>query len=421
MIVHPSGGVESPADTREGQGFAAGGRTRDMTAFEGFRCTDCGTTIEGAEARRCPECSGSLDARYDLDGVGLTAGALGERSGGWKHRELLPFVPDGMGEGATPLVDAPRLAEELGVGRVLIKNEAHNPTGSITDRGLALVAEAADRAGADTLALPTTGDGGQSAAAYAARAGLLSRSFVPSRATFMAKAMINVHGGDMRVVEGRYGDARTAYRDARESMPAAEAEAWFPAAPFDSPFRHEGAKPIYYEIAEALGWTAPDAVVTPVGHGATIAGLWKGAREFETVGIVDGTPALYAAQPDGGAPVVEALERGGDPEPWEVPDTVVGSLEIPEPAGGLAAVEAVRASGGEGIAVDDQDLLDSAATTAQHEGLEISVACGTAAAGAWELADSGAFGPDDTVVVVNTATGNKDADIVRSRLMSQGI
>jgi threonine synthase len=391
-----------------------------MTCFEGFRCTDCGTTVTDDGATRCPDCGGTLDATYDLS-ADLSREPFAGRSGGWKHRELLPFVPEGIGEGSTPLVSAPRLADELGVDRVLIKNEAHNPTGTVTDRGLALVAEAAARADADTLALPTTGDGGQSAAAYAARAGLLSRSFVPSRATFINKAMINVHGGDMRVVEGRFDDARAAYEDERESMPAADEETWFPAAPFESPFRHEGAKPIYYEIAETLGWTAPDAVVVPVGHGATIAGLWKGAREFEELGLVPGTPRLYAAQPDGCAPVVEAIESGDDPEPWEVPDTIVGSLEIPDPAGGLPAAEAVRDSGGAGVAVDDQDLMDSAATVAQHEGLEVSVACGAATAGAWELADRGAFDADDTVVLINTATGNKDADIVRSRLMSQGI
>jgi threonine synthase len=392
-----------------------------MSAFEGFHCTDCGATTDGDDATRCPDCGGSLDARYDLDELDLSREMLAERSGGWKHRELLPVVPSGMGEGDTPLVEAPRLADELGIERVLIKNEAHNPTGSVTDRGLALVAETAARADADTLALATSGDGGQSASAYAARAGLTSRSFVPSRTPFMAKAMINVHGGDMRVVEGRFDDAREAYEDARESMPAAEKETWFPAGPFDSPFRHEGAKPIYYEVAEQLEWTAPDAIVTPVGHGATLAGIWKGAREFESVGVIEGTPTLYAAQPDGCAPVVEALETDADPVPWEVPDTVVGSLEIPDPAGGLAAVEAVRASGGSGVAVDDQDLLDSAATVAQHGGLEISIACGAATAGAWELAENGAFDADDTVVLLNTAAGNKDADIIRSRLMSRGI
>ncbi|WP_411713986.1 threonine synthase [Natronomonas sp.] len=393
-----------------------------MSSFEGFRCTDCGTTHATNEvATRCPKCGGTLDATYDHGAVDLTRETLADRSGGWKIEELLPIVPEGMGEGATPLIDAPRLADELGVGRVLIKNEAHNPTGSVTDRGQALVAAAAAAADADTLALPTTGDDGQSAAAYAARAGLLSRVFVPSRANFINKAMINVHGGDMRVVEGRFGDAREAYETEREELPAAENEEWFPAGAFDSPYRHEGLKPIYYELVEQMDFERPDAIVAPVGHGETVAGLWKGAREFDDLGLVDGTPRLYAAQPDGCAPIVDAIEADTDPEPWDVPDTVVGSLEIPDPEGGLPAVEAVRASGGAGVAVDDQDLLDSAATVAQHEGLEISVACGTAAAGAWELMEDDAFNADDTVVIVNTATGNKDADIVRSRLMGRGL
>lgn len=390
-----------------------------MSAFEGFRCTDCGATFPDVETR-CPDCEGSLDARYDLDEVDVSPESLSERSGGWKHRELLPFVPDGMGEGETPLVEAPRLADELGVGSVYIKNEAHNPTGSITDRGLALVAEAAIRADAGTLALATTGNGGQSAAAYAARAGLDSKAYVPSRTDFVTKAMINVHGGDMRVVEGRYGDAKGAYESDLESETTDEG-GWFPGGPFDSPLRHEGMKPIYYETVESLGWAAPDAVVAPVGHGETVAGLWKGAREFEKLGITGSVPQIHTAQPDGCAPIVEALETDADPAPWEYPDTVVGSLEVTDPAGGLAAVEAIRASGGTGVAVDDQDLLDSAATVAQHEGLEVSVACGTAVAGAWELAENGAFDSDDAVVLLNTATGNKDADIVRSRLMSQGI
>ena len=392
-----------------------------MTSFEGFRCTDCGTTTAEAVATRCPACRSVLDATYELPAGSLDRETLAGREGAWAYRELFPFVPSGAGEGETPLVEAPRLADELGVEALHIKDEGHNPTGSVTDRGLALVAAAADRSGADTLALPTAGNGGQSAAAYAARAGLLSRVFVPSRANFINQAMINVHGGDMRVVEGRFDDARETYEAEREELPAAEAEAWFPAGPFDSPFRHEGAKPVYYETVEAMAWTVPDAVVVPVAHGAVAAGLWKAARELETLGVVDGTPRIYAAQPDGCAPVVEALESGADPEPWAVPDTVVGTLEIPDPAGGLPAVEAVAASGGTAVAVDDEDALDSAATVAQHEGLEVSVASGVATAGAWQLREAGELDADDTIVVLNTGAGNKDADIVRSRLMGRGM
>ena len=245
--------------------------------------------------------------------------------------------------------------------------------------------------------------------------------FVPSRTNFVNKAMINVHGGDMRVVEGRFDDARESYETERGELPAADAETWFPAGAFDSPFRHEGAKPLYYEVVEQLDWTVPDAVVVPAGHGDVVSGVWKAAREFADLGLVESTPRLYAAQPDGCAPVVEAVNAGGDPDPWEVPDTVVGRLEIPDPAGGLPAVEVVRASGGDAVAVDDENALDSAATVAQHEGLEVSVACGVATAGAWDLEEAGAFDADDTVVVLNTGTGNKDADIVRSRLMGRGM
>ncbi|PSQ43814.1 threonine synthase [Halobacteriales archaeon SW_5_68_122] len=392
-----------------------------MTSFEAFRCADCRTTTNGATATRCPNCGRTLDAAYDLAGTDLDRGTLAGRAGGWKHRELLPFVPDGIGEGATPLVETPRLAEELDVETLHVKDESHNPTGSVTDRGLALVAEAADRADADTLALPTTGDAGQSAAAYAARAGLLSRVFVPSRTNFVNKAMINVHGGDMRVVEGRFDDASESYEAEREELPAANEETWFPAGAFDSPFRHEGVKPVYYEAVEALGWSAPDAVVVPVGHGTVAAGVWKAARELADLGLADSTPRVYAAQPEGCAPIVEAVEAGTDPGLWEVPDTVVGALEIPDPAGGLPAAEAVGASGGAGVAVDDEDALDSAATVAQHEGLEVSVACGVAAAGAWRLRERGELAADDEVLLVNTGAGNKDADIVRSRLMGRGM
>ena len=386
---------------------------RGMTSFEGFRCVDCGTTATGEGATTCPDCNGALDATYDLDE--LVGGPPADRPG-----DLLPVAPVGMGEGKTPLVEAPRLAEELDVGTLRLKDEGHNPTGSVVDRGMSLVAAAADDAGADTLALATTGDAGQSAAAYAARTGLLSRVFVPSRANFVNKAMINVHGGDMRVVEGRYGDARETYETEREELPAADAETWFPAGTLESPYRHEGFKPVYYEIAAALG-TAPDAVVVPVAHGGVVAAVWKAARELERLGVVDARPRVYAAQPDGCAPVVEAVEGGHDPEPWEVPDTVAGALEIPAPAAGLPAVEAVRASGGTGVAVGDEDALDSAATVAQHAGLEVSVACGVAVAAAWRLRDDGELAADDTVVVLNTGAGNRDADIVRSRLMSQGV
>ncbi len=393
-----------------------------MSSFEGYRCTDCGAIDEEPVATRCTDCGGVLDATYDLEAGVSSRATLEEREGSWAFHEALPVAPTSMGEGATPLVQAPRAGDELAVDALHVKDEGRNPTGSVADRGLALVAAAATRSGADTLALASTGADGQSAAAYAARAGLGSRVVVPSRASFVTKAMINVHGGDMRVVEGRFDDARAASGAEREDRSTDhEVDARFPAGPFDSPYRHEGVKPVYHETVEALDWRVPDAIVVPVGHGAVAAGVWKAARELGAAGLVDDTPRIHAAQPAGCAPVVEALETGVDPEPWSVPDTVVGALEVPDPAGGLPTVEAVRASGGSGVAVDDEDALDAAATIAGHDGLEVGVAGGVAAAGAWQLREAGELTADDTVVLVNTGAGSKDADVIRSRLMGRGM
>lgn len=391
-----------------------------MERLEGFRCADCGELASPPDATRCPECGGILDAEYDA--ANLEIRPVDNVDGPWPYDPLLPFRPDGMGEGNTPLVSAPKLAEELDVDGLFIKDESANPTGSVVDRGMAMVAQAAARTTADVLSLATTGNGGQSAAAYAARMGLASQTFVPSRATFVTKAMINVHGGDMQVVEGRYDDARSSYEAALEDRPedSDEEPRWFPAGPFDSPYRHEGLKSVYAEIVSDLG-AVPDAIVTPAGHGTLPTALWKAAREFESVGVVDNVPRISIAQPAGCAPIVDAVRAGSDPEPWDVPDTVVGSLEIPDPAGGRPAVEAVRSSGGAAVAVTDDDLLDSAVTLAQHGGLTPSVAAGTAAAAAWQLRDAGDLSSGDRVVILNPETGNKDADIIRSRLMSRGI
>ena len=174
-----------------------------MTSFEGFRCADCGATATGEGATTCPDCNGALDATYDLDE--LVGGPPADRPG-----DLLPVAPVGMGEGETPLVEAPRLAEELDVGTLRLKDEGHNPTGSVVDRGMALAVTAARERGVSDVALPSMGNGGQAAAAYAARAGLDCEAFVPSRVPFVNKAMVNVHGGGMSVVEGRYADAAIA-------------------------------------------------------------------------------------------------------------------------------------------------------------------------------------------------------------------
>ena len=392
-------------------------------AFVGLECRDCGETFDAETGtHRCPDCGGILDPAYDYDAVELTREDLAADpfDGMWRYDALLPFPRETavtMDEGTTPLVEAPRLAEELGVAAVYIKDEGRNPTGSFKDRGQSAAITAAVGHGAEDVALASAGNAGQAAAAYAARAGLDSHVFLPTRAGFVNKAMVNVHGGDLSVVEGRIGDAGAALDDA-----LAEHEDWYPVQTFVTPYRHEGKKTMYYELPEQLGWEVPDHVVYPTGGGVGLVGMYKAAREFEEIGLADESPAFHAAQSEGCAPVVEAFEAGRDRhEPWETPDTICGGIEIPDPGASPWILEAVRESGGRAVAASDEEILDSLVTVAQNEGPEMGVTCAAAAAGAWKLAEGGHFDPDDTVVLLNTATGNKDADVARSHLMGKGI
>ncbi|AQL41781.1 threonine synthase [Halorientalis sp. IM1011] len=394
----------------------------DNPAVRDLTCRACGDSFDPAETTgTCPSCDGHLTVTYDLDAVDFTPETTTERryEGIARYAELLPFTAETlvtMDEGATPLVSCPSLADEWGVGEVYVKDEGRNPTGSVADRGMAVAVTAAAEAGADDVALPTTGIEGQAAAAYAARAGLDSHSFVPSRATFDAKAMINVHGGDMEVVGGRYGDAVEAFHET-----VAE-EGWHSLAPFETPYRREGAKTLGYELLEQLDWEVPDAVVYPTGEGVGLVGTYAGTRDLADLGVVEDTPAMYAAQAAGCAPIVEAFENGEeDTAVWETPDTICGGVEIPDPAGGPDVLAAVRESDGGAVATEDRDVLEGAVSIAQSEGVELGATAGVAASGAARLAEQDEFGPDDTLVLVNTLTGNAEADVLRSHLMSKGI
>ena len=392
-------------------------------AFVGLDCLDCGERHDAAEVtHRCPDCGGILDPAYDYDRISLSRADLEARPNDsmWRYEELLPFPESAavsMGEGATPLVECPKLASEMGVARVLIKDESANPTGTFKDRGQSAAVTAAVQHGASDVALASAGNAGQAASAYAARAGLDSHVFLPSRAGFINKAMVNVHGGDMTVVEGRIGDAGAAYESA-----LADHDDWYPVQTFATPYRHEGKKTMYYEIAEAEGWSVPDHIVYPTGGGVGLVGMFKAAEEFRDLGLTDSVPGFYAAQSSGCAPIVAALDAGKSiHEAWETPDTICGGIEIPDPGASPAILDAIRESDGGAVATSDEDILDSAVTVASQEGIEMGATAAAAASGAWELSRRGEFESDDTVVLVNTGTANKDADVLRSHLVGKGI
>ncbi|SMO44737.1 threonine synthase [Halorubrum cibi] len=394
-------------------------------AFEGLSCVDCEETFDAETAtHRCPDCDGILDPSYDLDRIDLTPADLEGRPGEsmWRYEELLPFTREAavtLGEGDTPLAECPALAEAMGVGRVLLKDEGANPTGTFKDRGQSLAMTAAREHGASEVALNSAGNAGQAAAAYAARADLDAHVFLPSRAGFTQKAMTEVHGADLTVTDpvggdSQIGDAGRAYAAAMDDHPD-----WYSTKTFVTPYRHEGKKTMALELLEQLDWEAPDAVVYPTGGGVGLVGMHKAAREARALGWCDDLVPMYAAQAAGCAPVVDAYEAGADRhEPLadgEV-DTACNGIAIPDPGASPLILEAIRESDGGAVATTDREILDAAITVAREEGLEIGATCAAAASGAFALAESGEFGPDDTVVLLNTGAGNKDVDTLRAHV-----
>lgn len=302
--------------------------------------------------------------------------------GGIWGRDGLPDVePVTMDEGGTPLVDSPALADEYGVDELLIKDEARNPTGSVEDRGASVAVSVARAEGAEGVSLYAPGNAAVSVAAYASRAGIESKAYVPSRARFDVKSSVNVHGGDMKVVRGNLQDAREAAGDDEAYSLSAGA----------TPYRRVGARTVADEVFEQ---TEPDSVVCPVGSGTTYLGMCDGAPE----GV-----GLHAAQPEGCATLQTEVET---------PDTVVGELEDPSPPE-LDALRGAVEENGESVAVTDGEALD-ACLSAAREGVSLAPSGGVALAAVDEVDVSG------TVVVVNPSLGRLSADALRNRMVYHG-
>ena len=215
--------------------------------------------------------------------------------------------------------------------------------------------------------------------------------------------MVRAHGATLHLSEGKIGDAGAAFQAARER------HGWYSVKTFETPYRHEGKKTMGYEIFEAFDLGTPDHIVYPTGGGVGLIGIWKAYRELRELGWVEEEPpALHVAQTTGAAPVVEAIEASASEHTaWEDPESIARGVEIPDPGASPWMLDAVFESGGTGVAVSDDDAIEAALTMARRGGPEMCVTSAVAFAGAVELAEEGVFGPDESVVVINTGAGCK--------------
>lgn len=374
-----------------------------------LECARCGRAHPADRLQNLCPCGGPLLARYELAGL---AGRwrpedLAGRRDLWRYREVLPIAqgeePLTLGEGGTPLLRSRRIGPAAGLGGLLFKDETLNPTGSFKARGLAVAVHRARALGAERIVLPSAGNAGSAAAAYAAAAGIACSVVVPRGTPAPIVAETRAYGATVELVDGSIADAG---RRARELC--AE-EGGFDVSTLREPYRVEGKKTMGYELAEDLGWTLPDAIVYPTGGGTGLVGMWKAFEELEVLGWIGAErPRMIAVQAAGCAPIVHAFEAGADrAEPVADPRTVASGLRVPSAIGDFLMLDILRRSGGTAVAVTDEELLEGARRLAREEGILAGPEAGAAVAALPELVRRGTIAPANRVVLFVTGHGLK--------------
>jgi threonine synthase len=376
-----------------------------------LECTRCGVHYDADQPHRLsPCCEKPLYPRYDLAAVGarLRRDELACRSADlWRYAELLPVRDPAnavrLGEGWTPLIDAPRLADRLGVARLWIKDEGQNPTASFKARGLCLAVSRAKELGIREVALPSAGNAGSATAAYAAAAGMEAHVVVPRDTPAPIVEEMRALGADVELIDGLITDC------AVRVAAGAREHGWFDLSTLKEPYRVEGKKTMGYEVAEQLGWTLPDVIVYPTGGGTGLVGMWKAFEEMEALGWIGAErPRMVSVQATGCAPIVRAWEQGTEfAAGWDDAHTYASGLRVPKAVGDFLILDAIRASGGAAVAVSDAEMRRWTPLVGGDSGIFCAPEGAATAAAVELLRQSGAVRESDRVLLFNTGSGLK--------------
>jgi threonine synthase len=395
---------------------------REVSAVDhvaGLRCRECGRAFPAEALHVCDYCFGPLEVAYDYEriasGISKERIADGPRSI-WRYQALLPVgdaAPVDLGAGYTPLVRADRLAAELGLGEVWIKDDTVNPTGSFKDRVVSVALTKARELGFKVAACASTGNLANAVAAHAARAGMASVVLIPHDLEKAKITMTAVYGGAVIAVAGTYDDVNRLCAELTSERPS-----WAFVNVNVRTYYAEGSKTLAFEVAEQLGWQAPDHVVVPVGSGSQLTKVAKGFAELETVGLLEAGPQVRVsgAQAAGCAPVATAFLEGTDAIRPVRPETIAKSLAIGNPADGWYALRTVRESGGSLAAVTDAEIVEGIGLLARTEGIFAETAGGVTIATLAKLAASGVVRRDERVVALVTGHGLKTVEALSDTL-----
>jgi threonine synthase len=369
-----------------------------------LQCVSCGKTYpKRPPVFRCA-CGQSLRVAYDYDEIRKKVDWPLLRSrefNHWRYREFFPSEKDEniitLNEGGTPMLRSARLGEMLGLKNLFFKVEGLNPTGSFKDRGTTVEMSMALEFGAKKLACASTGNMGASVSAYAARAGIRAKIFVPRDTTAAKLRQMKFYGAGIKKINGDYTKAL------RMSVLQSKKNKYYLMG--DYPYRGEGEKSVGFEIVDHL--YGVDFIISPIGNGTLIGGIWKGLCEMREVGLLRKLPRLAGVQARGCNTVAKAFEKGYDDIIAVIPKTRASAIACGAPLDGLEALQALRASDGLSSVVSDKEMNDAKRLLAEKEGLYVELSSAATLAGLMKLKEN--FKKDDKIVLVLTGHGLKDS------------
>jgi threonine synthase len=380
-----------------------------------LKCLICGKEYGPDEIEYvCPEHGndGIVDVRYDYELIKtrISPESLAENEDYsiWRYRPLLPLLPDSPAPplhiGWTPLYEAPRLAEKLGLKHVWVKDDGRLPTASFKDRASAIAVVKAREKGAEIITTASTGNAAAALSGICASMEQPNVIFVPEAAPPAKIAQLLVYGSTVMLVKGTYDDAFEL------CLEAADEYGWYNRNTAFNPYMTEGKKTAVYEICEQLNWDAPDAIFVSVGDGCIIGGLHKGLKDLLALGWIDKMPRIYGVQAEGSAFMYEAWKDGEDVLTKAPVSgvTVADSISAGLPRDRIKALTAVTETNGAYIRVTDDQILQAIPALARGVGVFAEPAGATAYAGLIQAVADGLVNADDRIVVLNTGNGLKD-------------
>jgi len=384
-----------------------------------LHCPRCGASHNSEVVQHLCSCGSPLLVRYDLDAVKISVErkSLQNREPDlWRYRELLPVRnlknKVSFGEGMTPLLRLKKIGVLAGIHNLYMKDEGLIPTGTFKARGAAVGVSRALELGVRTLAMPTNGNAGGAWALYCAAAGIESVIVMPRDAPPIPRKECIIAGSSLYLVNGLISDAGKIIAE------GVKKHGWYDASTLKEPYRIEGKKTMGLEIAEQFGWEVPDVILYPTGGGVGIIGIYKALTELRQLGwIGEKMPRLVAVQAAGCAPIVKAWEnKQKESAFWENSSTVAFGINVPKALGDFLVLEALYATKGCAIAVDDGEIMKAHALLGREEGAFVCPEGAATCAAAVKLAKQGWVKPEESVVLLNTGTGLKYPETVDAEL-----